>query len=113
MYAEGGGERERERQGLKFIFFSFREPQDQEDAALATQRDSLTMAVVYHAALFPNEHRSNGDRQSAEIPFPPETAFRLFLLLGSALLLQHLLDDLLLLNEECSDDTVPHAVSAP
>ena len=71
------------------------------------------MAVVYHAALFPNEHRSNGDRQSAEIPLPPETAIRLvLLLLGRALLLQDLLDDLLLLNEESPDDAVPYAVTA-
>lgn len=36
----------------------------------------------------------------------------LFLLLALAGLLQHLLDDLLLLNEESTDDTVPDAVTA-
>lgn len=38
---------------------------------------------------------------------------RLFLLLGLALLLQDLLDDLLLLDEERPDDAVPDAVTAP
>lgn len=38
--------------------------------------------------------------------------WRLFLLLSLALLLQHLLDDLLLLNKEGPHDTVPYAVAA-
>lgn len=37
---------------------------------------------------------------------------RLFLLLGLALLLEHLLDDLLLLDQESADDTVTDAVAA-
>lgn len=37
----------------------------------------------------------------------------LFLLLGLALLLEHLLHDLLLLDQECADDAIAHAVSAP
>lgn len=40
-------------------------------------------------------------------------ASSLFLLLASALLLQHLLDDLLLLDQERTDDAVAHAVAAP
>ena len=38
---------------------------------------------------------------------------RLFLLLALALLLQHLLDDLLLLDQEGTHDAVPDAVAAP
>lgn len=40
-------------------------------------------------------------------------ASSLFLLLAGALLLQHLLDDLLLLDQERADDAVAHAVAAP
>ena len=36
----------------------------------------------------------------------------LFLLAATLLLLQHLLNDLLLLNQESADDAVPHAVTA-
>lgn len=39
-------------------------------------------------------------------------ASHLFLLLALALLLQHLLDDLLLLDQECADNSVTHAVAA-
>lgn len=41
----------------------------------------------------------------------PQTS-SLFLLLVLALLLQHLLDDLLLLDQESTDNTVTHAVAA-
>jgi hypothetical protein len=53
-------------------------------------------------------------------PFPKESVFptaalatiRLFLLLAGGLLLEHLLDDLLLLDQESPDDPVADAVTA-
>lgn len=44
---------------------------------------------------------------------PLTTAACLFLRLALLLLLEHLLDNLLLLNQERADDTVTHAVAAP
>ena len=53
-----------------------------------------------------------------ELFFNSTSAFRkktldLFLLLALLLLLQHLLDNLLLLDQEGADDPVAHAVAAP
>jgi hypothetical protein len=61
---------------------------------------------------FPSEHRSNETVNLAPVA-PNQNQAHLFLLVGLALLLQHLLDDLLLLNEESPDNAVPDAVAAP
>lgn len=73
--------------------------------------------------LFPIEHRSNETVNLAQpyLLFSPKTkdpkkadnlTCLLLGLLGLALLLEDLLDDLLLLNEESTDDTVADAVAA-
>jgi hypothetical protein len=70
------------------------------------------MCVVWHAACFPSEHRSNETVNLASAA-PNQNQAHLFLLLGLALLLEHLLDNLLLLNEEGPDNAVPDTVAAP
>ena len=54
---------------------------------------------------------NNTKAMTAEL-FHPPVSFLTGLFFLALLLLQHLLDDLLLLNQESADDAVPHAVAA-
>jgi hypothetical protein len=77
---------------------------------------SIKLVIVYHAEPFcPIEHRSN-EPTPLSIRLQRRADFTgvvdLFLLLTLALFLQHLLDNLLLLNEESSDNAVSNTATA-
>jgi hypothetical protein len=102
---------------VRFIF------NHQEEVAVLRTAESqpfLAPASMYHAVPFALMNTKAMNR-APRVPCPSRgrkpinpvrEITRLFLLLAGLLLLQHLLDDLLLLNEESSDNTVTDTATA-